>query len=120
MQYGWRARVGHISPALLDTSAEECRKLLPPGVLRANPPQRRRALRGQRTDVVTAMSLAGLVNMAMLVVAAALFTGTALTHVDTLARAHAGIATTLDGSALPSTVTAGRSPCSAALVSKSS
>src|SRR5579883_3479260 len=32
-QYGWRARVGHISPALLDTSAEECRKLLPPGVL---------------------------------------------------------------------------------------
>src|SRR5947209_2803381 len=33
MQYGWRARIGHISPALLDTSAEECRKLLPPGVL---------------------------------------------------------------------------------------
>src|SRR5919199_1645603 len=32
-QYGWRARVGHISPALLDTSAEECRKLLPPGGL---------------------------------------------------------------------------------------
>jgi maleate isomerase len=32
-QYGWRARVGHISPAVLDTSAEECRKLLPPGVL---------------------------------------------------------------------------------------
>ena len=31
--YGWRARIGHVSPAILDTSAEECRKLLPPGVL---------------------------------------------------------------------------------------
>ncbi|MBX5493663.1 MAG: hypothetical protein IRZ14_21140 [Chloroflexi bacterium] len=33
MLYGWRARIGHVSPAILDTSAEECRKLLPPGVL---------------------------------------------------------------------------------------
>lgn len=33
MMYGWRARIGHVSPAILDTSAEECRKLLPPGVL---------------------------------------------------------------------------------------
>jgi maleate cis-trans isomerase len=33
MMYGWRGRVGHISPAILDTSAEECRKLLPAGVL---------------------------------------------------------------------------------------
>jgi len=33
MRYGWRARLGHISPAILDTSGEEMRKLLPEGVL---------------------------------------------------------------------------------------
>ena len=33
MRYGWRARIGHIAPAILDTSAEEFRKLLPDGVL---------------------------------------------------------------------------------------
>lgn len=33
MRYGWRARMGHIAPAILDTSAEEIRKLLPEGVL---------------------------------------------------------------------------------------
>ena len=32
-RYGWRARVGLISPAILDTSAEQMRKLLPDGVL---------------------------------------------------------------------------------------
>lgn len=33
MRYGWRARIGHIAPAILDTSVEEMRKLLPEGVL---------------------------------------------------------------------------------------
>lgn len=33
MRYGWRARIGHIAPAILDTSSEEMRKLLPAGVL---------------------------------------------------------------------------------------
>jgi maleate isomerase len=33
MRYGWRARLGHIAPAILDTSGEEMRKLLPDGVL---------------------------------------------------------------------------------------
>jgi len=33
MRYGWRARLGHIAPAILDTSVEEMRKLLPEGVL---------------------------------------------------------------------------------------
>jgi len=33
MRYGWRARLGHIAPAILDTSGEEMRKLLPEGVL---------------------------------------------------------------------------------------
>ena len=41
-------------------------------------PQKARALRVQRIDVVAAMSLAGLVNAAMLLVAAALFAGTSL------------------------------------------
>ena len=33
MRYGWRARLGHIAPAILDTYSEEMRKLLPDGVL---------------------------------------------------------------------------------------
>jgi manganese transport protein len=41
-------------------------------------PQKRRELRTQRIDVTAAMSLAGLVNVAMLLVAAALFTGSEL------------------------------------------
>ena len=32
-RYGWRAKIGLISPAILDTSAEQMRKLLPEGVL---------------------------------------------------------------------------------------
>src|SRR3954465_7708604 len=40
--------------------------------------QRRRALKAQRFDVTAAMSLAGLVNAAMLLVAAAVFAGTSL------------------------------------------
>jgi len=40
--------------------------------------QKRSALRAQRIDVTAAMSLAGLVNVAMLLVAAALFAGTSL------------------------------------------
>src|SRR3954453_17498727 len=61
--------------------------------------QRRRALKAQRIDVMAAMSLAGLVNMAMLVVAAGLFAGSSLSGTDTLEGAHAGFGTTLDGSA---------------------
>jgi manganese transport protein len=61
--------------------------------------QRRRALKAQRIDVMTAMSLAGLVNMAMLVVAAGLFAGSSLSGADTLEGAHAGFGTALDGSA---------------------
>jgi len=41
-------------------------------------PQKRRELRTQRIDVTAAMGLAGLVNVAMLLVAAALFTGSEL------------------------------------------
>jgi manganese transport protein len=52
-------------------------------------PQKRTALRAQRIDVTAAMSLAGLVNVAMLLVAAALFAGTSLGD-NTLAGAYAG------------------------------
>jgi manganese transport protein len=73
---------------------------LVPSIIRATTlRQRRRALRAQRLDVLTAMGLAGLVNASMLLVAAALFAGSALSGTDTLEGAHAGFGTTLDGSA---------------------
>jgi manganese transport protein len=61
--------------------------------------QRRRALKAQRTDVFAAMSVAGLVNASMLLVAAALFAGSTLSGTDTLEGAHAGFGSALDGSA---------------------
>jgi manganese transport protein len=61
--------------------------------------QRRRALKAQRFDVMAAMSLAGLVNAAMLLVAAAVFAGSAFGSTDTLDEAHAGFGSALDGSA---------------------
>jgi manganese transport protein len=47
-------------------------------------------MRGQRVDVVSALSLAGAVNVAMLVVAAALFHGRGMS-VDDLQDAHTGL-----------------------------
>jgi manganese transport protein len=60
---------------------------------------RRTALRRQRADVLTAMSLAGVANAVMLLVAAALFAGSALKGTDTLAGAYAGFGAAVDGSA---------------------
>jgi manganese transport protein len=73
--------------------------LVPGSVPAATPAQRRRALTAQRFDVLAAMGLAGLVNAAMLVVAAALFAGSGLAGTDTLAGAYAGFRSALDGSA---------------------
>jgi manganese transport protein len=73
--------------------------LVPGTVPGASSGQKRRALRAQRLDVTAAMGLAGLVNVAMLLVAAALFAGSALRGTDTLEGAHAGFGTALDGSA---------------------
>jgi manganese transport protein len=57
-------------------------------------------LRHQRLDVVLAMGLAGLVNMAMLVIAARLFFGSPDgTTVDTLEGVHAGIGRLVDAPA---------------------
>jgi manganese transport protein len=61
--------------------------------------ERRRALKAQRLDVLAAMTLAGLVNAAMLIVAAALFSGSGLPGTGTLEGAHSGFATVLDESA---------------------
>ncbi len=59
---------------------------------------RRRLLTAQRLDIPVAMALAGLVNLAMLVLAATVFPGTG---VDTIEEAHAGLGETLGrGSAL--------------------
>jgi manganese transport protein len=61
--------------------------------------ERRRVLRFLRLDVLLAMSVAGVVNMLMLVIAASLFHGSGLSNVDTLAGAHAGFAKLVGGSA---------------------
>ena len=53
----------------------------------------RQLLRHQRVDVVVAMGLAGLVNLAMLVLAARLFFGSDVPGTDTLEGVHAGLAT---------------------------
>ncbi len=53
--------------------------------------ERRALLRSQRVDVVIAMGIAGLVNLAMLVLAAKLFFGRDLVGIDTLEGAHAAL-----------------------------
>jgi len=53
--------------------------------------ERRLLLRSQRFDVVIAMGVAGLVNLAMLVLAAKLFFGRDLAGIDTLEGAHAAL-----------------------------
>ena len=63
------------------------------------PDQRRTLLRRHRRGVLLAMGLAGLVNAAMLVVAAALFHGSAIPDTDTLEGVHAGLARALDAPA---------------------
>jgi manganese transport protein len=53
-----------------------------------NEAERARVLRFERTDVIVALGFAGLVNMAMLAVAAKLFHARGLTNVDTIRGAH--------------------------------
>jgi manganese transport protein len=65
-----------------------------------NERERARVLRFERVDVVVALGLAGLVNMAMLAVAAKLFHGRpGWSHVDTLQGAHAGFSHLVGGTA---------------------
>src|SRR5437870_675567 len=63
-----------------------------------NEAERTRVLRFQRTDVILALGLAGLVNMAMLAVAAKLFHGRlGWSHTDTIQGAHAGFSHLVGG-----------------------
>jgi manganese transport protein len=65
-----------------------------------NEAEGRRVLRFARTDVIVALGLAGLVNMAMLAVAAKLFHGTpGYSHLDTIRAAHAGFSHLVGGTA---------------------
>lgn len=52
-----------------------------------------------KVDVVLAMSVAGIVNMLMLVIAASLFHGSGITDVDSLEGAHAGFEQLIGGGA---------------------
>jgi manganese transport protein len=61
--------------------------------------ERARVLRFERFDVIVALGLAGLVNMAMLAVAAKLFHGSGHTDVSTITQAHAGFAHLVGGGA---------------------
>src|SRR5271155_4212313 len=61
---------------------------------------RRRLLRFQQLDVLTALGLAGLVNMAMLAVAARAFHTRALAGLDTIGQAHAELGRLPGGAAL--------------------
>jgi manganese transport protein len=65
-----------------------------------NEAERTRLLRFERTDVIVALGLAGLVNMAMLSVAAKLFHDTpGYAHTETIQGAHAGFSHLVGGTA---------------------
>ncbi|WP_229070004.1 Nramp family divalent metal transporter [Actinoplanes sp. DH11] len=68
-------------------------------VAAADPVRRREALRFQRADTLIALGAAGLVNLAMLVIAAQLFFGSGIGGTDTLEGIHSGLATVLDSHA---------------------
>ncbi len=61
--------------------------------------ERRELLRFQRLDVVMALGAAGLINLAMLFVAASVFHHTGVPGVDSLEAAHAGLARLVGGGA---------------------
>jgi manganese transport protein len=64
-----------------------------------NDAERRRVLRFERLDVIIALGLAGIVNMAMLAVAAKLFHTPALSGLDTIQQAHAQLGQLVGGTA---------------------
>jgi len=60
-------------------------------VIGRNDGEKRRILRFERIDVIIAMTLAGLVNMSMVIVAAGLFNASGLTGIDTIEGAYQGL-----------------------------
>jgi manganese transport protein len=65
----------------------------------ADDDEKRVVLRFQQLDVVVAMTVAGLINLSMLCVAAALFNKTGLVDIDSIAAAHAGLGHLVGGGA---------------------
>ena len=61
--------------------------------------ERARVLRFERTDVIIALGIAGIINVSMLAVAAQLFHASGLTGIDTIQGAHAGFANLVGGGA---------------------
>jgi manganese transport protein len=61
--------------------------------------ERREVMRFQRVDVVIALGAAGLINLAMLFVAASLFSRTGMPHAGSIQAAHAGLARLVGGGA---------------------
>ena len=64
-----------------------------------NDDEKRKILRFERIDVVIAMSLAGVVNLSMMIMAAALFHQSGLTGIDTIDGAYDGLKTLVSGNA---------------------
>jgi manganese transport protein len=64
-----------------------------------NDRERRKVLRFERIDVIVALGFAGIVNMAMLAVAAKLFHTPGLSDLNTLGAAHSAFATKVGGGA---------------------
>lgn len=69
--------------------------LTPNRIPAADEAERRIVAKGLRTDVLLALSAAGAVNLAMLLVAAATFHGSGIPGTDTLEGVHAGLAGSL-------------------------
>jgi manganese transport protein len=61
--------------------------------------ERRRILRLGRIDITIAMTIAGVVNMSMLIIAASLFHTSGLAGIDSIEEAHAGFASLVGGGA---------------------
>ncbi|GAA5201167.1 Nramp family divalent metal transporter [Rugosimonospora acidiphila] len=61
--------------------------------------QRRELLRFQRLDVLVGLGVAGLINLAMLCIAASLFHRSGMAHVDSIEAAHAGLGRLVGGGA---------------------
>jgi manganese transport protein len=64
-----------------------------------NDEERRRILRFEKVDVVIAMSIAGVVNLSMMIIAAALFHDSGLAGIDTIEGAYSGLESLVSGNA---------------------
>ncbi|HEX2387553.1 MAG TPA: Nramp family divalent metal transporter [Solirubrobacterales bacterium] len=68
-------------------------------VIGRNSEERKRILNFEKVDVVIAMTIAGLINMSMVIVAAGLFNAGGLTGIDSIEGAYAGLQQTVSDNA---------------------